>query len=83
MKGYLGPISSATALQPPSAFGPCRCRRQSATHSTTSPTTASVCFDNVVAYAWKVTSESPPTGTMVQRNQKISLTGLYDPSAPE
>jgi hypothetical protein len=58
-----------------------------------------ICFDNVVAtapdghdaandpeniaYTWKVTSMSPPAGTMVPRNQKISLTVVHDPNAPE
>jgi hypothetical protein len=58
-----------------------------------------ICFDNVVAtapdghdaandpeniaYTWKITSMSPPAGTMVQRNQKITLTVVHDPSAPE
>jgi hypothetical protein len=57
------------------------------------------CFDNIVptapdghdamndpasqAYTWKVASMSPPAGTMVPRNQKISLTVVNDPSAPE
>jgi len=36
-----------------------------------------------VAYAWKVTSMSPPAGTMVTRDQKISLTVVQDPNAPE
>lgn len=58
-----------------------------------------ICFDNVVAiasdghdatndpesmaYAWKITSMTPPAGTMVPRNQKISLTVVNDPNAPE
>jgi hypothetical protein len=58
-----------------------------------------ICFDNVVAtapdghdatndpenvaYAWKITSMSPPAGTMVPRNQKISLTVVQDPNAPQ
>lgn len=57
------------------------------------------CFDNVVAiapdghdvqndpasqaYKWKVTSMSPPAGTMVPRDQKIGLTVVNDPNAPE
>jgi hypothetical protein len=57
------------------------------------------CFDNVVAkapdghdamndpasqaYTWKVTSMSPPAGSMVPRDQKISLTVVQDPNAPE
>jgi hypothetical protein len=58
-----------------------------------------ICFDNVVAiapdghdaandpeniaYTWKITSMSPPAGTMVPRNQTISLTVVNDPNAPE
>ena len=52
------------------------------------------CFDNIVAtapdghdamndpasqaYTWKITSMTPPAGTMVPRNQKINLTVVYD-----
>jgi hypothetical protein len=56
------------------------------------------CFDNGVAiasdghdvqndtvqsaFSWKVTSMSPPAGTMVMMDQKISLTVVHDPNAP-
>jgi hypothetical protein len=56
------------------------------------------CFDNVVAiapdghdaqnvaaqsaFSWKVTSMTPPAGTMVMMDQKISLTVVHDPNAP-
>ncbi|HXO81277.1 MAG TPA: PASTA domain-containing protein [Mycobacterium sp.] len=36
-----------------------------------------------IAYTWKITSMSPPAGTMLPRNQKISLTVVNDPNAPE
>lgn len=57
------------------------------------------CFHNVVAkapdghdamndpardaYAWKITSMTPPAGTMVPIDQKIRLTVVNDPNAPE
>jgi hypothetical protein len=56
------------------------------------------CFDNTVAiapdghdaqndpvqsaFSWKVTSMTPPAGTMVMMDQKISLTVVHDPNAP-
>jgi len=56
------------------------------------------CLNNVVAtapdghdvmndpansvYAWKIATMSPAAGTMVTRDQKISLTGVNDPNAP-
>ena len=58
-----------------------------------------ICFDNVtaiapdghdaandperVAYTWKITSMSPPAGTMVAMDQKIRLTVVQDPNATE
>lgn len=57
------------------------------------------CFDNVVAiapdghdvmndpardaYMWKVTTMTPQSGTMVPMDQKIHLTVVNDPNAPE
>jgi hypothetical protein len=34
------------------------------------------------AFSWKVTSMTPPAGTMVMMDQKISLTVAHDPNAP-
>jgi hypothetical protein len=34
------------------------------------------------AHNWKVTSMTPPAGTMVPMDQKLSLTVVWDPSAP-
>jgi hypothetical protein len=33
-------------------------------------------------YAWKIATMSPAAGTMVTRDQKISLTVVNDPNAP-
>jgi hypothetical protein len=57
-----------------------------------------MCFDNVAAiapdghdaqndpvqsaFSWNVTSMTPPAGTMVMMDQKISLTVVHDPNAP-
>ncbi|OBG55764.1 hypothetical protein A5703_07390 [Mycobacterium sp. E188] len=56
------------------------------------------CFDNITAtapdghdamndpardsYSWKITAMTPPAGTMVPMNQKITLTVVRDASAP-
>jgi hypothetical protein len=34
------------------------------------------------AYSWKVTSMSPPAGTMIPMDQQIKLTVVRDPNAP-
>jgi hypothetical protein len=56
------------------------------------------CFDNVTAtapdghdamndpanaaFTWKITSMTPPAGTMVMRDQQIKLTVVHDDNAP-